>query len=434
MSISAFGALRTHGAGTLRTSHVGETVTVAGWVDTRRDHGGVAFLDLRDRSGILQVVADPAQSDALEAAHRVRSEWVLRITGEVRARPEGMVNERLDTGGVELAATSIEVLSQADTPPFPIEDDVDVSEELRLVHRYVDLRRPRMARNLRVRAQVVSIIRRVMERHGFIDVETPMLTRATPEGARDFLVPSRLQPGEVFALPQSPQLFKQLLMVAGIERYYQIARCFRDENLRADRQPEFSQLDLEMSFADEEDVYALMEEMFAEIWDEVLDEQLPTPFPRMAYADAMRRFGSDKPDLRFAMELADCGEVFADTEVGVFKGVLDAGGSVIALALPGGGDLTRKQFDEWVEWAKRRGAKGLAWGVVQDEDADGGRPALAAGEVHVGPGDHRPAEADRGAAGRRDLLRGGAHHLRPRADGRAPQRPGRRPGHDPGIG
>ena len=234
----------------------------------------------------------------------------------------------------------------------------------------------------------------------------------------------------MFALPQSPQLFKQLLMVAGIERYYQIARCFRDENLRADRQPEFSQLDLEMSFADEEDVYALMEEMFAEIWDEVLDEQLPTPFPRMTYADAMRRFGSDKPDLRFAMELADCGEVFADTEVGVFKGVLDAGGSVIALALPGGGELTRKQFDEWVEWAKRRGAKGLAWGVVQAEDADGGRFRSPAGEVHVGPGDHRPAGADRGAAGRRDLLRGGAHHLRPRADGCAAQRPGRRPGHD----
>ena len=373
MSISAFGALRTHGAGTLRSEHVGETVTVAGWVDTRRDHGGVAFLDLRDRSGILQVVADPEQSDALEAAHRVRSEWVLRITGEVRARPEGMVNDRLDTGAVELAATSVEVLSQADTPPFPIEDDVDVSEELRLVHRYVDLRRPRMARNLRVRAQVVSIIRRVMERHGFIDVETPMLTRATPEGARDFLVPSRLQPGEVFALPQSPQLFKQLLMVAGIERYYQIARCFRDENLRADRQPEFSQLDLEMSFADEEDVYALMEEMFAEIWDEVLDEQLPIPFPRMTYAEAMRRYGSDKPDLRFAMELADCNAVFADTEVGVFKGVLDGGGSVVALAVPGGGDMTRKQFDQWVEWAKRRGAKGLAWGVVQAEDADGGR-------------------------------------------------------------
>jgi aspartyl-tRNA synthetase len=367
VSITDFGAMRTHGAGTLRDTHVGETVTVAGWVDTRRDHGGVAFLDLRDRSGIVQVVADPEQSDALEAAHRLRSEWVIRVTGQVRARPEGMVNPKLATGDVELAATSVEVLSQADTPPFPIEDDVDVSEELRLVHRYVDLRRPRMARNLQVRARVVSIIRRVMERHGFIDVETPMLTRATPEGARDFLVPSRLQPGEVFALPQSPQLFKQLLMVAGIERYYQIARCFRDENLRADRQPEFSQLDLELSFGDEEDIYALMEEMFAEIWDEVLDEHLQTPFPRMTYAEAMRRFGSDKPDLRFGMELADLGDVFADTEVGVFKGVLESGGSVVAVTLPQGGELTRREFDEWVEWAKRRGARGLAWAVVEDD-------------------------------------------------------------------
>jgi aspartyl-tRNA synthetase len=326
VTISAFGALRTHGAGTLRDTHVGQTVTVAGWVDTRRDHGGVAFLDLRDRSGVVQVVADPEQSDALEAAHRLRSEWVILVTGQVRARPEGMVNPKLDTGAVELAATSIEVLSQADTPPFPVEDDTDVSEELRLVHRYVDLRRPRMLRNLQVRAQVVSVIRRVMERHGFIDVDTPQLTRATPEGARDFLVPSRLQPGEVYALPQSPQLFKQLLMVGGLERYYQIARCFRDENLRADRQPEFTQLDLEMSFADEEDIYGLMEEMFAEIWEEVLDEHLPTPFPRMTYAEAMRRFGTDKPDLRFGMELADLGEVFANTEVGVFKGVLEPAG------------------------------------------------------------------------------------------------------------
>ncbi len=367
MTISAHGAMRTHGAGTLRSSDVGQTVTVAGWIDTRRDHGGVAFLDLRDRTGILQVVADPEQSDALEAAHRVRSEWVVRVTGDVRQRPEGMVNPRLDTGEVELAATSVEVLSQADTPPFPVEDDVEVSEDLRMRHRYVDLRRPRMARNLQVRAQVVSIIRRVMERHGFVDVETPQLTRATPEGARDFLVPSRLQPGEVFALPQSPQLFKQLLMVAGVERYYQIARCFRDENLRADRQPEFSQLDLELSFGDEEDVYALMEEMYAEIWEEVLGVTLRTPFPRLTFEESMRRFGSDKPDLRFGMELADLGEVFAETEVGVFKGVLESGGSVVALALPGGGELTRREFDEWTEWAKRRGARGLAWAVVEDD-------------------------------------------------------------------
>ncbi len=375
MSITSYGAMRSHGAGTLRAEHVGETVTIAGWVDTRRDHGGGAFLDLRDRSGLVQVVADPDASDALEAAHRVRSEWVVLVTGTVRARPEGMRNAKLPTGDVEVSASSIEVLSAADTPPFPIEDGIEVSEELRLRHRYVDLRRPRLARNLAVRSQTVSIIRRVMESNGFIDVETPQLTRPTPEGARDFLVPSRLQPGESYALPQSPQLFKQLLMVAGIERYYQIARCFRDENLRADRQPEFTQLDLELSFGDEEDIYALMEAMFVEIWREVLGEDLPTPFPRIRFEDSMRRFGSDKPDLRFAMELADLGEVFADTEVGVFKGVLGAGGAVIALALPGGGKLTRREFDEWTEWAKRRGAKGLAWGVVE-APAEGDTPTL----------------------------------------------------------
>jgi aspartyl-tRNA synthetase len=371
VSITPFGAMRTHGTGTLRAEQVDQTVTVAGWVDTRRDHGGVAFIDLRDRTGLLQVVADPEQSEALEAAHRVRSEWVLRVTGTVRARPEGMVNDKLATGAIELAATSIEVLSAAETPPFPVEDDIEVSEELRLVHRYVDLRRPRMLDNLQVRARTVSIIREVMERNGFIDVETPQLTRPTPEGARDFLVPSRLQPGTSYALPQSPQLFKQLLMVAGIERYYQIARCFRDENLRADRQPEFTQLDLEMSFGDEEDIYALMEEMFVEIWKQILDVDLPTPFPRIRFEDAMRRFGSDKPDLRFGMELADLGEVFASTEVGVFKGVLEAGGAVVALALPDGGSMTRREFDEWTEWAKRRGAKGLAWGVVEEGEGDG---------------------------------------------------------------
>ncbi|MEX2324974.1 MAG: aspartate--tRNA ligase [Nitriliruptoraceae bacterium] len=370
MSISPYGTMRTHGAGQLRDTDIGDDVTIAGWVDTRRDHGGVAFLDIRDRSGLVQVVADPEVSDALAAAHRVRPEWVLGITGVVRARPDGMVNERLATGTIEVAANSITVLSEANTPPFPVEDTIDVSEELRLRHRYVDLRRQHMATNLAIRARTVSIIRRVMERNGFLDVETPQLTRATPEGARDFLVPSRLQPGSTYALPQSPQLFKQLLMVAGIERYYQIARCFRDENLRADRQPEFTQLDLELSFGSEEDVYALMEEMFVEIFDEILDVNLPTPFRRMRYDDALRRFGTDKPDLRFAMELADLSQLFDGTEVGVFAGVLNAGGSVVALALPGGGELTRREFDDWTEWAKRRGAKGLAWGVVEQSEND----------------------------------------------------------------
>ena len=377
MSITPFGALRTHGAGTLRAVHADQTVTIAGWVDTRRDHGGVAFVDLRDRSGIVQVVADPDASEALEAAHRIRSEWVVRVTGTVRLRPEGMRNAKLGTGDIELAAATIEVLSEAATPPFPVEDGIEVSEELRLKHRYVDLRRGRMARNLAIRSQATSIIRRVMERNGFLDVETPQLTRPTPEGARDFLVPSRLQPGESYALPQSPQLFKQLLMVAGVERYYQIARCFRDENLRADRQPEFTQLDLELSFGDEEDIYAVMEEMFVEVWKEILDVDLPTPFPRIRYEESMRRFGSDKPDLRYGMELADLGAVFADTEVGVFEGVLGAGGAVLALALPGGGELTRREFDGWTDWAKRRGAKGLAWGVVEaPTDAEGDVPTL----------------------------------------------------------
>lgn len=365
-TITPFGAMRTHGAGTLSTEHVGDAVTLAGWIDTRRDHGGIIFLDLRDRSGIVQVVADPTVQE-LAAAEQVRSEWVVTVTGTVTARPDGMVNDELGTGRIEVSATSIEVLSSAETPPFPVADDVEVSEDLRLRHRYVDLRRPRMARNVALRSQVLQVIRQVMDRNGFLDVATPTLTRPTPEGARDFLVPSRMSPGKTYALPQSPQLFKQLLMVAGIERYYQITPCWRDEDLRADRQPEFSQLDLELSFGDEEDVYALMEEMFVALWDQVLGEQLASPFPRMTFAEAMRRFGSDKPDLRFAMELADLNEVFEDTEVGVFKGVLANDGVVVALAVPDGGDMTRRDFDAWTAWARTRGAKGLAWAVVQDD-------------------------------------------------------------------
>ncbi|MBW3663952.1 MAG: aspartate--tRNA ligase [Actinobacteria bacterium] len=359
--------MRTHGAGTLRTEHAGEKVTVAGWVDTRRDHGGLAFLDLRDRTGIVQVVADPEAGEALEAAHRVRGEWVIRVVGVVRARPEGMANPNLETGDVEVYAESLEVLAESETVPFPIEDDVDIDEAVRLKHRYLDLRRPVMALGLALRAQVNSVIRRVMERNDFIEIETPILTRATPEGARDFLVPSRLQPGSTYALPQSPQLFKQLLQVAGLERYYQIARCFRDEDLRADRQLEFTQLDLELSFGDEEDVIGITEEILAEVWREVLGVEVPLPFPRLDYFEALRRFGTDKPDLRFDVELADLDGIFAATEVGVFRAVLESGGSVVALALPAGGELTRREFDEWTDWAKARGAKGLAWAVVEDD-------------------------------------------------------------------
>ncbi|MFT6803040.1 MAG: aspartyl-tRNA synthetase [Nitriliruptoraceae bacterium] len=368
MSITPFGSMRSHGAGTLRAEHDGDEVTLAGWVSVRRDHGGVVFLDLRDRSGLVQVVADPEHGDALEAAHRLRTEWVIRVVGTVRARPDGMVNKNLDTGAVEVVATSLEVLAESETPPFPLDGDVNVDESLRLKHRYVDLRRGSMASILQTRSKASSVIRRVMEEHGFLDVETPMLTRATPEGARDFLVPSRLSPGETYALPQSPQLFKQLLQVAGVERYYQIARCFRDEDLRADRQPEFTQLDIELSFGDQEDVIGLTEELIATIWRETKGVEVQAPFLRLTYAESMARYGTDKPDLRIdAMELATLDGVFADTNVGVFKGVLGGGGSVVALALPGGGTMTRKLFDATTEWAIRRGAKGLAWGVVEED-------------------------------------------------------------------
>jgi aspartyl-tRNA synthetase len=366
--------MRSHGAGGLSASDVGTEVAVAGWVATRRDHGGVVFLDLRDRTGVVQVVADPDVADGVVAdTQRLRDEWVVRVHGSVRTRPEGMRNPKLPTGDIEVAAIRIEILSESRTPPFPVEDDVEAGEDLRLTHRYVDLRRPRMARNLALRSRALSVIRGVMERHGFLEVETPQLTRPTPEGARDFLVPSRIRPRESYALPQSPQLFKQLLMVGGVERYYQIARCFRDEDLRADRQPEFTQLDVEMSFGDEEDVYALMEELYAELWSDVLGVELPTPFPRLTYAEAMRRFGSDKPDLRFGLELVDLSEVLHGTGVGVFSGALDGGGSVIALCVPSGDPLTRRELDGWVEWAKQRGAGGLAWGFVErpEQDAEG---------------------------------------------------------------
>ena len=366
------GSLRTHACGSLGVDDIGTEVVLGGWVDTRRDHGGVAFLDFRDRSGIVQVVADPEASEALAAAHRVRPEWVLRVTGVVRARPEGMVNPNLSTGEVEVAASTVEVLSAAEPPPFPIADDAEVSEEIRLRHRYVDLRRPAMRRRLEVRSAMNAVIRDVMDANGFLEVETPILTRATPEGARDFLVPSRMKPGSTYALPQSPQLFKQLLQVAGIERYWQIVRCFRDEDLRADRQPEFTQLDVEASFVVEDDILGLSEQVVTAVWQQVAGVEIPVPFDRVPWADAMRRWGSDKPDRRFGLELIDLGDVFATTEVGVFKGALDEGGSVIAVCLPDGGSLTRKQFDGWVEWAQKQGAKGLAWGVFNEPDDEAG--------------------------------------------------------------
>jgi aspartyl-tRNA synthetase len=356
------GSMRSHGCGSLRADHAGVEVRLAGWVARRRDHGGVAFLDLRDASGVVQVVVRPDQAPHSAA---IRAEDCVRVAGTVRTRPAGNENPELPTGEVEVAAADVEVLAPTETPPFPLEGRADADELLRLRYRYLDLRRPATRRGLEIRATANATLRRVLESRAFLEVETPYLTKSTPEGARDFLVTTHLAPGQFYALPQSPQLFKQLLMVAGVERYYQIVRCFRDEALRADRQPEFTQLDLELSFLDEEDVYQLGEELMAAVWREVLGVGLATPFPRLTYAEAMRRFGTDKPDLRYGMELRDLGEVFAGTGVGIFAAALEARGSVLGLRVEGGADLTRRQLDALTEQARVRGAKGLAWVGVE---------------------------------------------------------------------
>jgi aspartyl-tRNA synthetase len=369
------GEMRSHGAGDLRATDTSIEVRLAGWVARRRDHGGVIFLDLRDASGIVQVVC--REGAAADAAHAVRDEFCVRVVGEVTRRPEGNVNPDLPTGEVEVIATSFEVLSPAAPLPFQVEGrGPDTGEEARLRWRYLDLRRAGPARALRTRASAVRAMRQVMDGHGFIEVETPYLTRSTPEGARDFLVPVRLQPGHWYALPQSPQLFKQLLMVAGFERYYQVVRCFRDEDFRADRQPEFTQLDVELSFMGPEDVYRLGEAVMARVWADTLGIELETPFRRMTYTEAMTRFGTDKPDLRYGLELVDLSGFFAGTGVGVFRGALDAGGHVGAVRMPGGAELTRKQLDAWVDWARGRGAKGLAY-VAIDPDGSIGRSTVA---------------------------------------------------------
>jgi len=351
--------MRTHYAGSLRTSDEGAEVALCGWVAHRRDHGGVVFIDLRDREGIVQVVIDPA-APGCEDARRLRSEYVVRVEGAVRLRPEGMVNPKEATGEIEVGATRLDVLNEADPPPFPLDERVEVDETLRLRHRYLDLRRPRMTANLLTRAKLVSAMRAAMDAAGFVDVETPTLTRSTPEGARDFLVPSRLQPGTFFALPQSPQLFKQMLMVAGLDRYYQVARCWRDEDLRADRQLEFTQLDVEASFVDQEDVLAFMEEAVASGVEAVTGER-PKPFPRLTWAEAMNRFGSDKPDTRFGMELCDLSALFADSSFNAFQGK-----AVVGLVVPGQGEMGRNQLDGLVDRAKSLGAAGLVWMRVRD--------------------------------------------------------------------
>jgi aspartyl-tRNA synthetase len=372
--------MRTHACGELRAEHAGGMVALCGWVWRRRDHGGVTFVDLRDREGLVQLVFHPEDApDTHAAAQHLSSESVVRVSGEVRARPEGTVNPELPTGEVEIAVSELEVLAEAETPPFVIEDRIEASEELRLRYRYLDLRRPEMTKVLAMRHRINRIVRDEMESRGFLEVETPLLGRSTPEGARDFMVPSRLWPGTFYALPQSPQQLKQLLMVAGQDRYYQIVRCLRDEQPRADRSFEFTQLDVEMSFVDEEDVFAVIEPLYARIVREIQGVEVPTPFPRMTYDEMMDRYGSDKPDLRYGMELADVGEVFAGTGFRAFASVLESQGLIKAFAAPGGGQLSRKDLDELVQVAKSRGAAGAVWIAVAD---DGVRSPV---EKHLSP-------------------------------------------------
>jgi aspartyl-tRNA synthetase len=377
--------IRTHEAGTLRGEHAGERVVLAGWVARRRDHGGVVFLDLRDASGVVQVVvreeALPASATAdagPEGVHDLRAEFCVKVTGDVRVRPEGNENPELPTGAIEVVASEVEVLSEAEPLPFPVEGDADISEDVRIKYRYLDIRREEMSRALRVRSKAAYLLSSVMDKHGFVNVETPYLTRSTPEGARDFLVPVRLQPGNWYALPQSPQLFKQLLMVGGLERYYQLARCFRDEDFRKDRQPEFTQIDVEMSFVDADDVIAIGEDIIATLWREITGYEVPLPLPRLTYADAMNRYGSDKPDLRFGQEITDLTSYFADTKFKIFQAPYTG-----AVVMPGGASQTRKELDAWQDWAKARGARGLAYVLVQADGSVGGPVAKNLSETEV---------------------------------------------------
>ncbi len=376
--------IRTHEAGSLSASDAGQTVTLAGWVATRRDHGGVTFIDVRDASGSAQVVFREAD------AHALRNEWVIAVTGEVRLRPEGNVNAAIATGEIEVVASALQVLNQAATLPFQVDEHTEVGEEARLKYRYLDLRRPGPGAAIRLRSQVNRAAREALYEQGFVEIETPTMTRSTPEGARDFVVPARLRPGSWYALPQSPQLFKQLLMVAGMERYFQIARCYRDEDFRADRQPEFTQLDIEMSFVEQDDVLAMAESVLVALWA-LIGYAVPTPIARMPYAEAMARYGSDKPDLRFGVELVDCTGYFADTPFRVFQAPF-----VGAVVMAGGASQPRRTLDGWQEFAKQRGHRGLAYVLVQDDGTLGGPVAKNLSDVeraglvaHVGaePGD-----------------------------------------------
>ncbi len=398
--------MRTHYCGEIDASLDGQEIEVCGWVHRRRDHGGVIFVDLRDREGLVQVVFDPDRPEMFSTAEHIRSEWVLRVKGRVRARPEGTVNPDMRTGEIELLGLELEVLNRADTPPIHL-DDKDLSEELRLRYRYIDLRRPVMQKRIMMRARVTRSLRRFLDDRGFLDIETPMLTKATPEGARDYLVPSRTHAGRFFALPQSPQLFKQLLMMSGMDRYYQIVRCFRDEDLRADRQPEFTQLDIETSFMSDEQLITLMEEMIRGLFKEVLDVDLPDPFPRMGWREAMRRFGSDRPDLRVPLELIDVGDLMASVDFKVFAGPAnDPRGRVAALRVPNGSRLSRKEIDEYTKFVGIYGARGLAY--IKVNDASTGREGLQSPILKFLPDDAVDAIMSRTNAQSGDLIFFGA--------------------------
>ena len=397
--------MRSHYCGQVDENLIGEQISVTGWVHRRRDHGGVIFVDLRDREGRLQVVFDPDTPDIFAEAERIRGEYVLAVKGKVRPRPKGTLNPNLATGKVELLAQELVTLNDAKTPPF--HHDEHANEELRLKYRYLDLRRESMLENLRLRHRVTQAMRNFLDTNGFVDVETPMLTRATPEGARDYIVPSRTHAGKFFALPQSPQIFKQLLMMSGLDRYYQIVRCFRDEDLRADRQPEFTQLDVEMSFVNEEDIIGLMEELVRTIFKQVMGIELPSPFPRMTHAEAMQRFGSNKPDLRIPLELVEVSDLMESVEFKVFAGpAADADGRVAALCLPGGSDLSRKEIDEYTDFVTGYEAKGLAY--IKVNDVTKGRDGLQSPILKFLPDDAITGILERTGAQDGDLIFFGA--------------------------
>ena len=398
--------MRSHYCGKVTEELIDQEVTLCGWVNRRRDHGGVIFIDLRDREGLVQVVFDPDRAEIFEIAEQVRNEYVLRMTGRVRLRPEGTANPELTSGKIEILGLDLEVLNASETPPFQL-DDTGVNDDLRLQYRYVDLRRDEMQQRIRLRNQVTRYIRDYLDNNDFWDIETPMLTKETPEGARDYLVPSRTHPGKFFALPQSPQLFKQMLMMSGMDRYYQIVRCFRDEDLRADRQPEFTQVDIETTFMDEEAVMNVTEEMIRGLFKATMNVELPNPFPRMIHKEAMLRYGSDKPDLRIPLELVDLAEVMKEVEFKVFSGPAnDPEGRIVVLRLPGGATLSRKEIDNYTDYVGRYGAKGLAWIKVNDVDA--GREGLQSPIVKFLPDDVLTAITEKTGTQSGDILFFGA--------------------------